>query len=203
VDTSRFHPASGNSKASGGEDWFVVGSVGRVETVKDYPTLVRAFAMARGRLGGGARLRVVGDGSQRETVQRSMISEGVADIAEITGTRSDVPEMLRQFDVFVLPSLAEGISNTILEAMATGLPVIATAVGGNAELVVDGETGFLVGPGDAQAIAERLVRYRDAPELAARHGRAARDRVAGQFSLDTMVQAYADLYRSSVTAGSA
>jgi glycosyltransferase involved in cell wall biosynthesis len=114
-----------------------------------------------------------------------------------------VSELLQTLDVFVLTSLNEGLSNTILEAMATGLPVIATAVGGNGELVVDGETGSLVAPSDVDALAARLARYRQDPALAARHGRAGRSRVVAQFSLAAMVSAYGDLYRSLHTAGRA
>src|SRR5690606_23538524 len=95
---------------------------------------------------------------------------------------------------FVLPSLNEGISNTVLEAMATGLPVIATAVGGNAELVQDQETGFLVPCGDAAALAERLARYLDSPALVSRHGSAGRLRAEREFSIARMVDDYDELY---------
>ena len=107
---------------------------------------------------------------------------------------------MRRFSVFVLPSRAEGISNTILEAMASGLPVIATDVGGNRELVVDGETGFLVPSGDAGAIAGRLTWYRENPDALARHGRAGRERVLREFSLDVMVENYRRLYQEGTGA---
>jgi glycosyltransferase involved in cell wall biosynthesis len=100
--------------------------------------------------------------------------------------------------VFVLPSRAEGISNTILEAMASGLPVIATDVGGNAELVVHGVTGFLVPAGEPAAIAARLREYQGDPALAARHGSAGRQRAVEHFSLDGMVAAYRNLYRDGM-----
>jgi glycosyltransferase involved in cell wall biosynthesis len=121
-------------------------------------------------------------------------------LCDLTGARDDVPDLMRRFSVFVLPSLAEGISNTILEAMASGLPVIATAVGGNDELVVDGETGYLVPPGDPAAIASRLAHYLRHPDVAVRHGRAARERVLREFSLETMVAGYRRLYLESVAA---
>lgn len=191
VDTARFTPADRSPDRAE----FVVGSVGRLEAVKDFPTLVRAFAILSRRVGPRARLLIVGDGSQRDVLRRYILTEGITDGVVLTGARSDIPEVLKQIDVFVLTSLAEGISNTILEAMASGLPVIATAVGGNSELVVDGQTGFLVAPGDATAIADRLENYCANPALAARHGHAGRLRAVERFSIAAMINAYADLYR--------
>jgi glycosyltransferase involved in cell wall biosynthesis len=101
---------------------------------------------------------------------------------------------MRGLDAFVLPSRAEGISNTILEAMATALPVLATRVGGNAELVEEGRTGLLVPAGDVQAMAQALVTLASAPAAAAALGRAGRERVERRFSLQAMVGAYQRLY---------
>ncbi len=101
---------------------------------------------------------------------------------------------MRRLDVFVLPSINEGISNTILEAMATGLPVVAARVGGNPELVVDGVTGRLYEPADAAALEAAVLPYLTDPELGRAHGRAGRDRVVQNFSLDAMVRRYLDLY---------
>jgi sugar transferase (PEP-CTERM/EpsH1 system associated) len=194
VDAQKFHPGP----RSPGVDPFVIGSVGRIEQVKDYMTLARAFAgLCAGGVAGN-RLVLVGDGSERATVQEYLAGAGLSAACDFPGARDDVAAQLRGFSVFVLPSRAEGISNTILEAMACGLPVIATAVGGNAELVVDGETGFLVPAGDPAAIASRLAWYRERPEMLVRHGRAARARVLREFSLDVMVASYANLYRDAV-----
>ena len=115
-------------------------------------------------------------------------------LAWLPGARDDVAQALRSFDAFVLPSLAEGISNTILEAMASGLPVIATRVGGNAELVDDGTTGTLVPSADAEALAQAMLRYARDPELARAQGRAGRARAERLFSLDAMVAQYTALY---------
>jgi glycosyltransferase involved in cell wall biosynthesis len=101
---------------------------------------------------------------------------------------------MRSFDLFVLPSLAEGISNTILEAMASGLPVLATAVGGNAELVEEGRTGRLVPPADPQALAAAVREYVVNREMGRRHGSAARKIAEQSFGLDVMVNNYMDLY---------
>jgi len=103
-------------------------------------------------------------------------------------------------DVFVLPSRAEGISNTILEAMACGLPVIATRVGGNVELVIEGETGLLVPAGDSAALADALARYVEDGRMLRQHGQAARKRAEAEFSIDGMVARYAQLYESLLSA---
>ncbi len=190
VDATRFRPRQGGLPL----EPFVVGSVGRLEEVKDYETLARAFALLAAESPVAPRLHLVGDGSRREAISAYLRGRGLLPLVELAGERADVPEQMQRFSVFVLPSRAEGMSNTILEAMASGLPVIATAVGGNAELVADGRTGFLVPPGDAAAICERLAHYRANPQLLARHGQAARERVLGEFSLEGMVARYRELY---------
>jgi sugar transferase (PEP-CTERM/EpsH1 system associated) len=189
VDTEKFRPAEDGLPTRP----FVVGSVGRLEAVKDYGSLAAAFAALPP--GEASRLVIVGDGSERSRLQAWLADRGLAASSSLAGASDDVAALMRGFSVFVLPSLAEGISNTILEAMATGLPVIATRVGGNAELVVDGETGFLVPPRDPSAIAERLAYYRSHPDVLARHGRAARQRALAHFSLEVMVRQYRDFYR--------
>ena len=119
----------------------------------------------------------------------------------LAGERSDVPSMMRGMNVFLLPSLSEGISNTLLEAMATRLPIIATDVGGSAELVVDGQIGRLVPPADVARLAEAIAELFADPEKAAAMGEAGCERVQAQFSLDAMVRAYLSLYEEQVTAG--
>ncbi|MCL4699663.1 MAG: glycosyltransferase, partial [Burkholderiaceae bacterium] len=104
---------------------------------------------------------------------------------------------MRGLDAFVLPSVAEGLSNTLLEAMAPGLPVLATAVGGNAELVSARNTGLVVPPGDAAAMADGLARWATRPEAAKALGRAGRLRAVQRFSLQAMVDGYLALYRGA------
>lgn len=191
VDTQKFRPAAVGPRA----DAFVVGSVGRLEEVKDYMTLARAFALCARESPVSPRLVLVGEGSQRGGITAYLEAQRLASSCELAGARDDVPDLMRRFSVFVLPSRAEGISNTILEAMASGLPVIATDVGGNRELVVDGETGFLVPSGEPGAIAGRLSWYRENPDALARHGRAGRERALREFSLDVMVENYRRLYQ--------
>src|SRR5262249_12492368 len=109
---------------------------------------------------------------------------------------SDVARLLGGFDVFTLPSIAEGISNTVLEAMATGLPVVATRVGGSPELVEDGVNGRLVPPRDPRALSRALDEYLADPLLRALHGKASRQRAVAQFDLPVMLDGYRALYRS-------
>jgi glycosyltransferase involved in cell wall biosynthesis len=112
----------------------------------------------------------------------------------LPGSRTDIPELMRGFDVFVLPSIAEGTPVTILEAMASGLPVVASKVGGIPEVVEEGATGLLVPPSDAQARADALAIYARDPALAASHGMAGRQRVERSNSIAAMVSGYARLY---------
>jgi glycosyltransferase involved in cell wall biosynthesis len=137
---------------------------------------------------------MVGAGPLKTEVERILAEAGASDLAWLPGERADVPGVLRGLDLFVLPSLAEGVSNTILEAMATGLPVVATRVGGNGELVEAGLTGELVPHAHPDALAEAILGYFRDPRLARRHGKAGHNRVERRFSLDRMVADYDSLY---------
>jgi sugar transferase (PEP-CTERM/EpsH1 system associated) len=202
VDSIRFRPAQTPRAQLGPPGFFdenniVVGSVGRMAAVKDYPNLVQAFlkllhqdTTLRDRL----RLLIVGEGEARNTCLRVMNQHGVGQLAWLPGERSDIPELMAAMDIFVLPSLGEGISNTILEAMATGLPVIATRVGGNPELVQEGITGRLVPPADPDALAQALLEYVRDDDRRHAHGRAAREIIDRQFSIPAMVQGYLSVY---------
>jgi len=159
--------------------------------------LAHAFVRLVDRISDGRRtlrLTMIGDGSLRAQIEGVLASAGIRDLAWLPGARDDVPEILRALDVFVLPSINEGISNTILEAMACGLPVVATAVGGNPELVVAGETGALVPPQDPDALADALAVYVNDRAQMARAGRGGRDRIEREFSLPAMVGRYLDVY---------
>jgi glycosyltransferase involved in cell wall biosynthesis len=140
------------------------------------------------------RLVIVGDGPLRSALEAQAAALGVTDAVTFTGARSDTPDLMRSFDLFVLPSINEGISNTILEAMATGLPVIAGRVGGNPELVMDAVTGRLYDPASPAGLEQAILSYLTEPGLRELHGRAGRDRVVQNFSLDAMVQRYLALY---------
>lgn len=205
VDVRRFRPAASKARRDqephGMSGQLVIGWVGRMEFVKDPLNLVRAFLRLRElRLSWRSRLTLVmiGGGSMAGEVRRCLEASGALGSSWLPGSRNDVPEQLRLFDVFVLPSRAEGISNTILEAMASGCPVVATNVGGNPELVLDGETGRLVPPGDSEALARAVEYYLLDGALRRRHGRAARARAENEFSIARMVDRYASLYDSLI-----
>lgn len=190
----------------GAASHWLVGTVGRMQTVKDQTLLARAFVMALSRhpaLRQRLRLVMVGDGPLREEAQAILNEGGVADLAWLPGERADVPDVMRGLDCFVLPSRAEGISNTILEAMACGLPVVATDVGGNGELVDAGHTGSLVPSDDVSVLAQALTLWAQDPELARAHGRAGRERVLEHFSLQSMVASYQRVYDDVLTSSRA
>ncbi|MFS2002567.1 TIGR03088 family PEP-CTERM/XrtA system glycosyltransferase [Duganella sp. CT11-25] len=202
VDSLQFHPRLGPVAAVGppgflSEGTFVIGCVGRMAEVKDHLSLVQAFLLlltqdelAPDQL----RLMIVGDGPCRQPCLDLLRDAGVAQLAWLPGARDDIPQLMRAMDVFVLPSLAEGASNTILEAMASGLPVVATAVGGNPDLVQSGWTGSLVPARDPALLAEAIGDYYRIPGLAEHHGGRARRRVMAEFSLTAMADAYLAVY---------
>lgn len=198
VDTQRFHPRRGGRSLLP-EDYrdptrVVFGTVGRMDPVKDQMTLVRAFARLQAETP-TTRLVLAGDGECRPALEAEVQRLGLAKRIWFAGQRSDVPELLRELDVFVLPSLAEGISNTIMEAMASGLPVVATEVGGNPELVEADICGRLVRPDDPGAMAEAMRDYVADRQRIEAEGQAARKRAEAVFGLDGMVTAYDGVYR--------
>jgi sugar transferase (PEP-CTERM/EpsH1 system associated) len=208
VDTDRFYPATGprgaipDSPFQSADHW-LVGSVGRLESIKDPLNLVRAFIRARAmhsRAAKRLRLVVAGEGALRQEAESMLAQAGAREFAWFAGERDDVPQFMRGLDCFVLPSLAEGVSNTILEAMATRLPVIATRVGGNAELVESGMTGTLVPSAHPDALAAAMVAYFDDRATAHRHAKAAYRLVSTRFSLATMVAAYDRVYERALGA---
>ncbi len=202
VDTDRFRPAGSGRQPIpgcpfGDEAGFIFGTVGRMQSVKAQTLLARAFVRAldlRPVLGQRCRLVMVGDGPLRAEAQALLDAAGVAHLAWLPGDREDVPDVMRGLDAFVLPSLAEGISNTILEAMSCALPVLATDVGGNADLVVSGKTGVLVPAGDVEALAQALMRMAEDPAGARAMGSAGREIAERRFGLSAMVTTYCDLY---------
>jgi sugar transferase (PEP-CTERM/EpsH1 system associated) len=201
VNLDRFTPVSPRRTIEGfsAAEHFVFGTVGRLQDVKEQWLLIEALALlpALTPRAKDVRVVIVGDGPMR--VRLEQLLARLPDIAGqvlLAGPQDDVPTWLQSFDVFCLPSRAEGISNTILEAMACALPVIATRVGGNPELVVDGGTGVLVPNSDAAALAQVMARYVDDTALGRRHGKAGRSRALAEFSLSVMVERYAALYRT-------
>ena len=195
VDIDRFCPPEDTAEKTGKS--FVIGSVGRLEAVKDPLTLIEAFILLlhdRPDLRSRVRLAIVGDGSLRRAIQQRVDEARVSSYVQLHGAVNDVCDLMRTMDLFVLPSRNEGISNTILEAMATGLPVVATEVGGNTELVSSYQTGILVPPCDPERLSRAMKYYIDAPENARLHGAQGRRRVETHFSLAGMVDNYQNIY---------
>lgn len=204
VDAARFRPRTTADSApfpsgfmpAGG---LAIGTVGRMEPVKNPLGLVRAFARLVDAVPGSRealRLVFVGTGPLKSDVEAAVTAAGLQEMVWLAGGRNDVPELVRHFDVFVLPSLNEGISNTLLEAMASGLPVIAGRVGGNPEIVREGETGALYPVEDDQALVDILRRYVAESELRRGQGKRAREVAEERHSLTSMVNAYLHVYDS-------
>lgn len=199
VDTERFFPNSVNPAPIGP---IVVGSVTRFEPIKDPLNLVNAFIAARRALSArpaavDLRLVMLGDGPLRQPALDALAAAGEAQHASLPGAKDDVAPWLREWHIYALGSRREGISNTVLEAMASGLPVVASATGGNLELVDDGVTGTLVPPESPDKLARALVTYATDPALRARHAAAARARAEQHYSLAGMLSRYRDLYRTA------
>jgi sugar transferase (PEP-CTERM/EpsH1 system associated) len=199
VDTERFAPrpeVGARIRESYGirRDEFVIGAVGRMAAIKDYETLVRAAGvLAERKL--KFKLMLVGGGE--ELAQLSSLSQDLPGLAErvlFLGQRDDIPDLLNAIDIFVQTSLREGLSNTVLEAMATGLPVAVTRVGGNPEIVKEENTGWLFPPGDVQQLSQLLMRLAADPEYCRRAGEAARRHVEERFSNEMMLENYRSLY---------
>jgi glycosyltransferase involved in cell wall biosynthesis len=176
-------------------DAFIVGTVARLDPVKDLATLIRAFARLRAQRP-SARLVIVGDGPERQALELEIARHGLGGAATFTGHREDARRLVSGFDVFANSSIHEGVSLTILEAMAAGLPVVATRVGGNPE-VVDDRTGILVPARSADDFGAALEWLAADTEGRRSMGGAARARLESAFSIQRMVGAYAACYRQS------
>jgi sugar transferase (PEP-CTERM/EpsH1 system associated) len=198
VDTDKFAPggaAAPDSPWAPGD--FVIGTVARVQDVKNHACLVEAFARLRAllpELAPRMKLSIIGDGPLLPAVRRQVAELGMEDAVWLPGARSDITALLHSFSLFALPSLAEGTPVSLLEAMASALPVVASRVGGIPEVVTDGEHGLLVPAGDADALAQALARYARDAGMRATHGRAARARVEERFSMRAMLASYDALY---------
>lgn len=172
---------------------FVVGTVARLSPEKDQFTLIDAFLRVVNKID-DAKLVFVGDGILKDNLKSHAEKLGIPNKVMFLDFRDDVFNILPIFDVFVLSSLTEGISLTLLEAMAAALPIVATNVGGNPEVVIDGETGFFVPPKDPEKMAEAIMKILQNPELAKKMGEVGRKRVEEEFSLDRMIKEYEELY---------
>ncbi|MAD74789.1 MAG: sugar transferase [Rheinheimera sp.] len=211
VDTERFQPATRATSTLPAilaeSDRLIFGSVGRIAAVKNQQLLVAAYialCQQHATFKANTALVIIGDGPTQTELQQQLATAGLADQSWLPGDRSDIATLLPGLSVFVLPSLAEGISNTILEAMACGLPVIASNVGGNPELVSterkDAEqpgtepTGWLFNSNNQSQLQQLMLQCQQAPARLKILGDNARACAEQKFSLDTMVSAYRRLY---------
>ena len=174
----------------------VIGMVGNIRATKGYDHYVRAARLVVDKRP-DCRFLIVGQGSGKLLEQiTSLIKElHVEERMILTGFRDDIPNVLKQLDIFVLASTSEGLSIATIEAMGVGKPVVVTDSGGPSEIVKNGETGFVVPPGDAEAMAQRIVKLLDDGPLAAKFGERGRDDVRSRFTIEQNVQSYAGLYQ--------
>jgi len=173
---------------------FLLGTAARLDPVKDLQTLIGGLIRLRDRVP-SAQLAIVGSGEERAALEASARASGCEEAIHFLGYRPDVRDLLAAFDVYVNCSVSEGISLTILEAMAAALPVVATSVGGTPEIVIEGTTGFLVEPRAPGRLADAAAALATAPERRAALGAAGRARVEAAFAIDRMVGEYAREYR--------
>ena len=209
VDTQVFSPAQAvPATVPGcpfvpGEHW-LLGTVGRLQTVKNQPLLARAFVrLLQDHPEAAARMRlvVVGEGPLRAEIETLLADANVSHLAWLAGARDDVADVLRMLNCFVLPSQAEGTSCTLQEAMACGLPVVATAVGGTPDLLDHGKSGVLVASDDEAAMATAIWGMYTDTANTLRLAQTARDRALQEFGLDAMVHSYETLFSGRLSVG--
>lgn len=173
----------------------VVGSVGRLAPLKDFPSLVRWLGELS-KTFPRAQLVIIGEGEERPALEHLIAGLNLRDKVALPGFRADIPRVLRALDIFAFPSLSEGLSIALLEAMAAGLPCVVTDVGGNAEAVVEGETGFVVPPGDSSGFKAALSRLLQDGNLRKKLGAAGKNRAFTVFNPKRLALQYEELYRS-------
>jgi glycosyltransferase involved in cell wall biosynthesis len=191
VDLSRFGPAEGTAPHPTG---LVVGTLANLRPEKGLHELVEAAALVKSRIA-GVSFPIWGEGPLRAALETQIRAHALTDTVVLHGATREPEGVLRQCDVFVLPSLSEACSNVLMEALATGLPVVATRVGGNPALVEDDRTGLLVPPGNPAALAEAIVKLLATPALATRLAAAARARALAEFGMPRMLERMEGLYR--------
>lgn len=177
----------------------LLGIVARLDAIKNHASLLRAMPRVM-RAHPDTTLLIIGDGPLRADLERQVSELDLRRSVRFLGTRDDVPELLAALDVVVLCSLSEGLSLTLLEQSAAGKPMVVTDVGGNQEIIKDGQTGLLVPVNDEEALASAINRLLDDPERAHSIGRAARLQFMREFTLARMVSRYAEVYEDCVPA---
>lgn len=195
IDTTVFYPAQ--LRVTG---QLVIGTVGRLDPIKAQSDLITAYARLRRAFTDSSttfKLVLVGEGPMRALLEQHARRLEVDDGVEFLGARTDIADVLRRMDVFVLPSLSEAAPITMLEAMACGLPVIGTQVGGVPDLIGDNARGTLIAPSDPDALAAAVTQYVKDPELRRRHGEAARQFVVAHYDIEQTAHSYRQLYEAA------
>jgi glycosyltransferase involved in cell wall biosynthesis len=187
------------------QEGFLIGCVGALRPVKDHEGLLKAFTVLRSRTGTRVNrdsyLVLVGDGTLMPELKAISKQLGIQDRVLFMGRRDDVEKILGVTDVFVLNSKTEGMSYAILEAMSSGIPIVATDVGANRELIRQGVEGYLYKPGDLEGLVNYLLTLIDDKSLVAKMGGAARKKIVENYSFESMVSAYERLYREVAERG--
>ena len=196
IDLSRFEPRGDEGRAEGR---FIVGTVGRLHEQKGHAHLLEAAALIR-QAHPQARFRIIGDGPLRGQLEVEARRHRVDDIVEFLGARTDVPVQLREFDLFVLPSLWEGLPYALLEAMAAGVPVVSTDVDGVREVISDGTEGALVPSGNSRALAAAVIELVADDARRARLGARGAETVRQRFSLEAMIEQTVGVYSRALHA---
>ena len=199
VDTERFRPRREETNERRREqeippNRIVIGSIGRLVPIKDHRTLLKAAErlVVQGK---DIHVLIVGAGPELERLQAySRQSSALKDRVSFPGASDNIPELLGAMDIFALPSISEGMSNTVLEAMASGIPVVAARTGGNPEVIPEERYGRLFTPRDSAGLAEHIAQLADSAQLRVAVGSSARNRMVRDFSLAAMIGHYRDLY---------
>lgn len=200
LDLAPFEQPLSDRRAIRGElgldpDAVVIGSVGRLARLKNFAALMEWAEEVAARAS-RVQLIIVGDGEERRALEELIREKNLGDLVKLPGFRADIPRVLGAMDIFAFPSLSEGLSIALLEAMAAGLPCVATAVGGNGEAVVDGETGYVIAPDNPGGFKEALLRLAKDGKLRAKLGAAGKSRAFTLFNPRRLAGEYERLYRS-------
>lgn len=179
------------------KDIFIVGTVGRLDPIKDHRNLIEAFKIAEKYMP-AAKLLIAGDGPLMDSLKLKVESLKLQEKVKFLGERNDIVELLNVFDLFVLPSKSEGVSLTLLEAMAARKPIIATDVAGNKEILEHGKDGYLVPACSTEKLSEAILYLAKNPAMAFKLRNAAYVKVRQKYSLENMISRYQDIYASAL-----
>ena len=199
VNTDQFKPYSSSEARAENTEHYRLVTVGRLDPIKNQEVLIEALSLIKNNnfdLFKKLELKIIGDGPDKKKLIEQIKQHKLENTVQLLGSKNNVNEYLQRADIFILPSINEGISNTLLEAMACELPVIAAHVGGNPEIVIDGKTGLLVEQSDAQLFAEKILFLCNNPEHINSYGLAARNHVVKNYSLKKMSRDYIETYKA-------